>query len=298
MARHKAFTLVELLVVIAIIALLMAILLPALSKAREQGKRIVCLSNLRQLTVAWTAYAQMNSEKLVNGGPVLHGSPCPSSMGCPPGTNCAAAAPTTSMSSDEYNAFHVNELPWVGPAWGAVSEACQRCAIRTGALWQYARNEKIYRCPTEAKNALITYPVIDSMNGKYLYSGCSGSSSVPRSLCLKMLPQVKKPSDRFVFLDEGILTPDSYAVNYSCQSWFDAPMMRHSNGTNASYADGHSARLMWRADETILAGKRNTINYTPTTCTGKNDLYNMQIRCWGQIGFTLDATCNYKLNDY
>jgi prepilin-type N-terminal cleavage/methylation domain-containing protein len=83
MTRHKAlatakqsgvgFTLIELLVVIAIIALLMALLFPAFSKAREQGKRIVCMSNLRQLTIAWTAYAQMNSEKLVNGGPIAPG---------------------------------------------------------------------------------------------------------------------------------------------------------------------------------------------------------------------------------
>ncbi len=297
MTRYKAFTLVELLVVIAIIALLMAILLPALTKTREQGKRIVCLSNLRQLTVAWTAYAQMNSEKLINGGPVAPGGPCPPSMGCPPGTNCAAMPP---QSTHWIYPLHQNELPWVGPAWGTASESCQRCAIQTGALWQYARHEKIYRCPTGSKNALVTYPIIDSINGKYTYNGCStaGFTSTPSNLCLKMLPQIKTPSDRYVFLDEGLLTPDSYAVNYSCPSWFDAPMMRHTNGTNASYADGHSARLMWRADETILAGKNNTINYKPPTCPGKNALYNMQMRCWGQIGYTLDSTCNYKLNDY
>jgi len=58
----SAFTLVELLVVIAIIALLMAILMPALNRAREQGKRATCLSNLRQLTLAWTMYADGHSE--------------------------------------------------------------------------------------------------------------------------------------------------------------------------------------------------------------------------------------------
>ncbi|GAJ23796.1 unnamed protein product, partial [marine sediment metagenome] len=54
----RGFTLVELLVVIAIIALLMAILMPALNRAKEQGKRAVCLSNLRQLTLAWIMYAR------------------------------------------------------------------------------------------------------------------------------------------------------------------------------------------------------------------------------------------------
>jgi len=63
----KAFTLIELLVVIAVIALLLALLFPALRSAREQGHRVVCLSNLRQITLAWTAYADEHDGKLVSG---------------------------------------------------------------------------------------------------------------------------------------------------------------------------------------------------------------------------------------
>lgn len=64
---REGFTLIELLVVIAIIAVLMAILMPALNRAREQGKRATCLSNLKQLTVAWILYADENDDKIVNG---------------------------------------------------------------------------------------------------------------------------------------------------------------------------------------------------------------------------------------
>ena len=66
MGRKRGFTLIELLVVIAIIAVLMAILIPTLHRAREQGQRAVCLNSLKQLTLAWMLYAQDNNYKIVN----------------------------------------------------------------------------------------------------------------------------------------------------------------------------------------------------------------------------------------
>ncbi|MHC4435583.1 MAG: type II secretion system protein [Planctomycetota bacterium] len=66
MSRLRAFTLIELLVVIAIIALLMAILMPTLKRAREQGQRAVCLGNLKQLGLAWILYADDNDDRLVS----------------------------------------------------------------------------------------------------------------------------------------------------------------------------------------------------------------------------------------
>jgi len=65
MSRKNAFTLIELLVVIAVIAILMAILMPALSRAREQGKRTACINNLRQLVTGWILYADDNNDKIV-----------------------------------------------------------------------------------------------------------------------------------------------------------------------------------------------------------------------------------------
>ncbi len=67
MRKSRGFTLIELLVVIAIIAILMAILMPALNRVREQGKRAVCLSNLKQLALSWIMYADENDDKIVSG---------------------------------------------------------------------------------------------------------------------------------------------------------------------------------------------------------------------------------------
>ncbi len=85
MKRSKGFTLIELLVVIAIIAILMAILMPALNRAREQGKRAACLNNLRQLQLAWIAYAGDNDDRIINGeasGAASGTCPTPTG-GCP-----------------------------------------------------------------------------------------------------------------------------------------------------------------------------------------------------------------------
>ena len=65
--KTRAFTLIELLVVIAIIAVLMAILLPSLSRARDHAKRIHCVSNLKTLSLAWFMYKDANDDKLVRG---------------------------------------------------------------------------------------------------------------------------------------------------------------------------------------------------------------------------------------
>jgi prepilin-type N-terminal cleavage/methylation domain-containing protein/prepilin-type processing-associated H-X9-DG protein len=69
LASKSGFTLIELLVVIAIIAVLMGILMPALKRAREQGKRAVCMGNLRQLGTAWIIYADENNDKIVLASP-------------------------------------------------------------------------------------------------------------------------------------------------------------------------------------------------------------------------------------
>ena len=138
MYKRRGFTLVELLVVIAIIALLMAILMPALNRARELGRRTVCLGNLKQLVFAWVMYADQNSGDLVNG-----------MAGIDRVDN--STTPATIL-----------EEAWVGvidPSWTKKRQESGSNVdegIKNGALWEYAKNPKVFRCPAAGLAQLST----------------------------------------------------------------------------------------------------------------------------------------------
>jgi prepilin-type N-terminal cleavage/methylation domain-containing protein len=151
MAKQRAFTLIELLVVIAIIAILMAILIPALQRAREQGKRAACLNSLRQLSLAWIMYADENEDKIVHADT---------------GRNDA----------------------WVIWRGRGVSEQVQIDGLRSGLLYSYCPDVKLYKCPTGIRGETVTYAIVDAMNG---YDGIPGT----KNLMIYRRAQIKRPND-------------------------------------------------------------------------------------------------------
>ena len=236
------------------------------------------------LTAAWQMYADDNAGKLVNGAAINNNNPCPGSCS---GGFCAAAPP----SSEPWYAMHKNELPWMGPAWtittgyGPADICCQKCAVTTGALWKYTGDYNIYQCPVGKKNMMVTYSIIDSMNGKYKWNRSMGTDNPPYMMA-KNTSGIKNASGRIVFIDEGTPSPDSYAVYSGTEYWFDPPSVQHENGTCVSFADGHSAYHKWKSQETINIAAKGEYNYKPTTCDGKNDLYWVQLGCWGELLYT------------
>jgi prepilin-type N-terminal cleavage/methylation domain-containing protein/prepilin-type processing-associated H-X9-DG protein len=279
--KQRAFTLIELLVVIAIIAILMAILMPALNRAKEQGKRAVCHGNLKQLTLAWIMYADENNDKLVNGAGGIQ-------RNYPP----------------------VSENPWVGEGWSnnwnndnvaATGKTDQQKldAIHVGALWPVAKNEGCYKCPTGLRNEFVTYSIVDAMNGLHRdqtyvartnYCTDVGARVGKTVLWCKKRTDIVSPTaaERMVFIDEGKMTPDSFAVNYVGNgTWWDDPPTRHGDGTTVSFADGHATHLKWRSTETIEFGKKAEKRYwggfRPTTDEGIDELNEFRRLVWGKI---------------
>lgn len=261
--RAIGFTLIELLVVIAIIAVLMAVLMPALNRVREQGQRAACLSNVKQLTVAWILYADENGDKIVNGNTGRPGqSPIP---------------------PDEDGWVH-----WAGYS-DTTTEEAQVQAIETGALFPYVRAANLYKCPSGLRGEMRTYAIVDSMNG-----WPTGGPQIKRRI------RIPRPGERVVFVDEGWVTLASWSIPYDRESWWgsrvtqpgilaadnrhkDPPPVRHGDGTVFSYADGHSEYWKWQDRRTIEYG-RMEVGADPLQ-PGNPDLHRAQQAVWGELGY-------------
>jgi prepilin-type N-terminal cleavage/methylation domain-containing protein/prepilin-type processing-associated H-X9-DG protein len=243
-----AFTLIELLVVIAVIALLLALLAPALRAAREQARRAVCLSNLRQLTLAWLIYAQEHNGCLVKGrisGPAIWGRP---SEPHPP-----------------------KVFGWLGRAFEQTDRSAVMGHPDKGSLWAYINDVDFYRCPNGEPRHLATYEIVSGCNGADVHGTCTTTedpqtlSAIGRRvggtvLHLTRLDQITRPGPgkRAVFIDTGMLAHDDFRVCYLHPMWWvgDPPPLRHANGTTLSFADGHAEYWRWKGRETTAIPRR------------------------------------------
>ena len=243
---RAGFTLIELLVVIAIIAILAAMLLPSLSKAKLKAQGIQCMNNHRQLCLAWRMYAEDSRDVLVY------------------------ASQDFKPQLDKY--AWANDIMNFNPAnqanWNIDADITQR------PLWPYNKNAGIYRCPADHSAVIVggvSKPRVRTMSMNLFVGGFDGTSGNISSgasyriyLKLSHINGSGGPPDKiFVFLDEredcinwgnymtdmdGYANPANPALYKFDQ---DLPAFYHNRGCGFSFADGHSELHRWLDDRTM-----------------------------------------------
>ena len=221
--KKNGFTLTELLVVIAVIAILAALLLPALSKSKSRTQTIACLNNLRQLSTCWQLYTGDNNDLLV------------------PNDNIAGGAP--------------------GPSWcqGTGILETNTTAIESGLLFGYNRSTALYHCPADVSTVVSLSGTKLSQLRNRSYNLSQSVNGDPTAWLATHIPNFNKfsqingpsPSQCLVFIDENEDTMlDTHfgmpTANYgNTNQWWDMPSNRHGQGAILSFADSHAEHWRW-----------------------------------------------------
>ncbi len=261
---QTGFTLVELLVVISVIAVLMAILLPALRRVRELGRRTKCMAQMRQLYLAWYTYAMDNEGRLVNGQAWLNGD----------------------LTQNEGVPWLVNDRHGPNKYNDTATAADAREAMQTGALAPYIDDGELYLCPSRYRHIapwigegaywFSSYSIVASMNTFTSNQWRSVKQDLSKLRKLKTQPshfwklsQIvgTSPGDRLVFADNGCWAGHGWYAysmihaltvsgdNPIAGSSYVLPPVHHSQGTNMAFADGHVEYWKWKNSDTLALGK-------------------------------------------
>ncbi|HEX3718403.1 MAG TPA: prepilin-type N-terminal cleavage/methylation domain-containing protein [Verrucomicrobiae bacterium] len=261
-SSHRAgFTLIELLVVIAIIAILAALLLPGLAKAKQQAQGTQCMSNLKQLTDAWVMYNGDNRGFFaINGGENYLTATSPQSAQTTDPDWCPGR-------QDVNTDLSPGNLPTTQPNVGYQY-------IQAGLIYPYVKNVLVYKCPADLVVPLANvefgtpYPHVRSMSmnawvgppdvgGIRYWNGAKNGADV-RVFLKETDLSVPGAVNTFLFIDEnpesindGWFVEDPSTLPPPPGDWTDCPASYHNNAAGLSFTDGHAEIKKWR-DQAIL----------------------------------------------